>query len=200
MVPLAIACLLVLFLLVLPSVAWAQGPGVTVTNVPPELRGIDIGTQAGLHQIDVVVSDDNSWGDILRVDMEILDESLAPVAHVVFQPNVSNASANWDPTFTNNLGEILVPDQSLAIANTDPQTIADRSEIQVTFTILPLAGRWLRITATDLNGLNATAQLDYLTGFIGGPAILPPWLILLLAVAASVILVGTRIRREIHGG
>ncbi len=200
MAPLAIACLLAISLLLLPTMVRAQTPGVTVSNVPPELRGIDIGTQEGVNQIDMVVSDDNSWGDILRVDLEILDESLAPVAHVVFQPNVSNASANWDPTFTNSLGEILVPDQSLAVANTDPQTIAERSELYLTFTLVPVVGHWIRITATDLDGLTAIAQINYLTEALGGLAIFPPWLLLLLAVAASVILVGTRIRREIHGG
>ncbi len=198
--PLAITCLLLISLFLLPTAARAQTPGVTVSNVPPVLQFVDVGTQDGLHRIEVVVTDDNSWGDILRVDMEILDESGAPVAHVVLQAYLSNASATWDPTFIENLGQNLVQDQSMATVNMNPQTILDRSELQVTFTILPLVGRWLRITATDLNGLNATAQLDYLTGFIGGPTIFPPWLLLLLAVAASVILVGTRIRREIHGG
>ncbi len=199
MAPLAITCLLLIFLFLLPTVARAQTPGVTVSNVPPVLQFIDVGTQGGLHYIEVVITDDNSWGDILRVDMEILDESRAPVAHVVFQAYLSNASASWNPTFTENLGQNLVQDQSMATVNMNPQTIADRSELQVTFTILPLVGRWLRITATDLDGLNATVQLDYLRGSIGGPTIFPPWLLLLFAVAASVILVGTRIRREIHG-
>ncbi|MEE8198909.1 MAG: hypothetical protein V3R48_04275, partial [Thermoplasmata archaeon] len=141
---------------------------------------------------------DNSWGDILRVDMEILDESRTPMVHVVFLA-LSNASAGWDPTFTENLGQNLVQGQSTATVNMNPQTVADRSELQVMFTILPLVGRFLRITATDLNGLNATVQLDYLQEDLV-PTIFPPWLLLLLAVAASVLLVGTRIRREIHGG
>ncbi len=197
--PLAITCLLLVSLFLLPTVARGQSPGVTVSNVPPVLQFIDVGTQDGLHHIDVVVSDDNSWGDILRVDMEILDASLAPLSQVVFQAYLSNASASWDPTFIENLGQNLVQAQSRATVSLNPQTIADRSELQVTFAILPLVGRWLRITATDLDGLNATVQLDYLQGFIGS-TIFPPWLLLLLAVAASVILVGTRIRREIHGG
>ncbi len=198
--PFAIACLLVISLLLLPTVARAQTPGVTVINVPPELQGIDVGTQNGLHHIDVVVSDDNSWGDILRVDLEILDESSRPVAHVILQTYLSNASLIWEPTFMDNLGQILVRSQSLASVNTNPQTDADRSELRVTFAVQPLVGRWLRLTATDLDGLNATAQLEYFTEGFGGPTILPPWLLLLLAVAASVILVGIRIRREIHGG
>ncbi len=198
--PLAIACLLVISLLLLPMVVQAQTSGVTVINVPPEFQGIDVGTQSGLHHIDVVVSDDNSWGDILRVDLEILDESATPVAHVILQTYLSNASAIWDPTFMDNLGQILVRGQSLASVNTNPQTIADRSELRVTFAIQPLVGRWLRITATDLDGLNATAQLEYFGGTLGGPTILPPWVLLLLAVAATVVLMGRRIRRDIHGG
>ncbi len=198
--PPAIACLLVLFLVVFPSVAWAQGSGgVTVINVPPEFRDIDIGTRDGLHHIDLVVSDYNSWEDILRVDLEILDESREPVAHVIFQP-YENATVAWDPVFIENLGEVLVRDQSLASVNLDPKTIAERSELRVTFAILPLLGRWLRITAVDLEGLMATAQVEYLTGAVGGTASLPPLVLLLLAVAASVILVGSRVRREMHGG
>ncbi len=197
--PFASTCLLLVSLFLLPAVARAQSPGVTVSNVPPVLQFIDVGSQDGLHHIEVVVTDDNSWGDILSVDMQILDESRAPLTHVVFQAYLNNASATWDPTFTENLGRNLVPGQSTATVNMNPQTIADRSELQVVFAILPLAGRFLRITATDLDGLNVTVQLDYLQEF-GGPTIFPPWLLLLLAVAASVLLVGTRIRREIHGG
>ncbi len=198
--PLAITCLLLISLFLLPSVARAQTPGVTVSNVPPVLQFIDVGTQGGLNHIDVVVSDDNSWGDILRVDLQILDESSTPVAHVILETYLSNVSAIWEPTFMDNLGQILVRSQSLASVNTNPQTDADRSELRVTFAVQPLGGRWLRLTATDLDGLNATAQLEYFTEGFGGPTILPPWLLLLLAVAASVLLMGRRIRRDIHGG
>ncbi len=196
--PFAITCLLLVSLFLLPAVARAQSPGVTVSNVPPVLQFIDVATQDAFHHIQVVVTDDNSWGDILRVDMEILDESRTPMEHVVFLA-LSNASAGWDPTFTENLGQNLVQGQSTATVNMNPQTVADRRELQVMFTILPLVGRFLRITATDLNGLNATVQLDYLQEDLV-PTIFPPWLLLLLAVAASVILVCTRIRREVHGG
>ncbi|MFQ5907842.1 MAG: hypothetical protein ACE5JE_03310 [Thermoplasmata archaeon] len=198
--PPVIVCLLALFLLVLSPMARAQTQGVTVINVAPELQRIDLGVQSGVNHVDVIVSDDNSWGDILRVDLEILDELQAPVGHVVLQTYLTNVSAIWEPTFTDSLGQILVRDQSLATANQNPQTVAERSELRVTFAIQPLVGRWLRITATDLDGLNATAQLDYFTGTLGGPTVLPPWLLLLLAVAASVVLVGRRIRGEIHGG
>ena len=184
----------------LPTGARAQTPGVTVINVPPELPLIDVGTQGGLHRIDVVVTDDNSWGDILQVDLEILDASSGPVAHVILQTYLSNASLIWEPTFMDSIGQNLVRAESLAAVNTNPLTIADRSELRVTFAITPLTGRWARITATDLDGLTATAQVEYLKGALGGLTIFPPWLLLLLAVAASVILVGTRIRREIHGG
>lgn len=197
--PLIIPCLLVVSLLLLPTVARAQTPGVTVSNVAPELEGVGIGTQDGLNRIDVVVRDDNSWGDILRVDMEILDEFRTPVAHVILQTYLTNASSIWDPNFRDNVGQALVRAQSLASVNMNPQTIADRSELRVTFAITPLIGRWLRVTATDLDGLNATAQLDYLSEALGGLAVLPPWLLILLAVAAAVLLMGTRIRRDIHG-
>ena len=198
--PLAIACLLIISLLLLPNVARGQIGGVTVINVPPEFQAVDVGTQSGLHHIDVVVSDDNSWGDILRVDLEVLDESGGPVAHVILLTYLSNASQIWEPTFMDSVGQNLVRGESLATVNTNPQTVEDRSELRVTFAIIPLTGRWARVTATDLDGLNATAQVDYLTGSIIGPTIFPPWLLLLLAVAAAVVLVGTRIRREIHGG
>jgi hypothetical protein len=197
--PLAIACLLVLSLLLISPIAKAQTPGVTVINVPPEFQDLGVGALGGLHHIDVIVSDDNSWGDILRVDLEILDESNSPVAHVILQTYLSNASLIWEPTFMDNVGQNLVRADSVATVNTNPQTVADRSELRVTFAITPLVGRWVRATATDLDGLNATAQIEYLEGFLGGPSILPPWLLLLLAVAASVVLVGTRIRREIRG-
>ncbi|MFQ5919044.1 MAG: hypothetical protein ACE5I4_03225, partial [Thermoplasmata archaeon] len=136
---------------------------------------------------------------ILRVELEILDDSSVPVAHVILQTYLNNASLIWEPTFMDNIGQNLVRDQSQATVNTNPQTVQDRSELRVTFAITPLVGRWVRVTATDLDGLNATAQIEYLEGFLGGPSILPPWLLLLLAIAASVVLVGTRIRREIHG-
>ncbi len=179
--------------------AQAQAPGVTVINVPPEFSAIEIGIQGGFQRVYVIVSDYNSWGDILRVDLEILDDGRGQIAHVVFQQYANNQTLIREPLFLENLGRILVHDQSLASVNTDPQTIADRSELRVTFTLVPLVGRWLRVTATDLDGLVATAQVEYLTGTLGGAPTIHPLVLLLSALVASVVLVRTRLRRELRG-
>lgn len=176
-----------------------QDPGVTVVNVPPEFSAIDIGSAAGVHRIDVVVSDYNSWRDIYRVDVEVLDDARSLVAHVFFQQYTSPNATERLEGFVQGLGEILVQDLSTATYNPNPETIAERSEMRITFVITPVRGRWLKVTASDLAGLIATAQVEYLTGTIGGPSAVHPLVLLLLSVAASVVVVGARLRRERHG-
>ncbi len=179
--------------------ARGQEPGVTVINVPPEFSAIDIGSANGLHRIDMLVSDYNSWQDIFRVDVEILDGARSPVARVVFQQYDSNETLEGNPRFVETLGAILIRDLSSHSYAVDPTTIAERSEVRITFVITPVTGRWLRVTATDLAGLFAVAQVEYLTGVIGGANAIHPFVVVALSVTASVVLIGMRLRREMHG-
>lgn len=174
-------------------------PGVTVINVPPEFSAIDIGSANGLHRIDVLVSDYNSWGDIFRVDVEILNAARSPVARVVFQQYDNNESLQGNPRFVETLGAILVWSLSSHRTTANATTIAERSEVRITFVITPVTGRWLVVTATDLAGLVAVAQVEYLTGVIGGANAIHPFVVVALSVAASVVLIGMRLRRETHG-
>ncbi len=174
-------------------------PGITVINVPPEFSAIDIGSANGLHRIDVLVSDYNSWGDIFRVDVEILNAARSPVARVVFQQYDNNESLQGNPRFVETLGAILVRSLSSHRTTANATTIAERSEVRITFVITPVTGRWLVVTATDLAGLVAVAQVEYLTGVIGGANAIHPFVVVALSVAASVVLIGMRLRRETHG-
>ncbi len=196
----AFAALLVFLLLSASSPsATAQEPGVTVINVPPEFSALDIRSRDGLHYIDVVVSDYNSWADIFRVDLEILDDIQSRVSHVQFQQYETNESQERQTNFLEPLGSILVRDLSLVLYDMEPDSIAERSEMRITFVISPVKGRWLKVTATDLGGLFAIAQVEYLTGTIGVPAAVHPLVITMLALAASVVVVGIRLRREYFG-
>ncbi len=168
---------------------------VTVTNVPPEFSSLDIRSKSGLHYIDVVVSDYNSWADVLKVDVEVLDEDELQIAHVLYRQYSDNQTTIQDE-FLEPLGQILVRDQSSVSRSTDPQTIRERTELQITFVISQVSGRWLKVTASDIGGLIAYAQVEYLTGVIAGAAAVPPLVIMMLAIAASVVLVSSRLRRE----
>lgn len=196
------AALLLLLLSVGPGYASAQDSGVTVINVPPEFSAVTIGIEDGLHRIDVVVSDYNSWSDIYRVDVEVLDDERSQVAHVHFQQYPSNTSTSERQlAFIQNVGDILILDQSNATFNPDPGTIAERSEMHVVFVLTPVPGRWLRVTASDLSGLEATAQVEYLTGIIGagGGDVVPQLVIVVTAAIGTLFVVATRIRREEYG-
>lgn len=188
--------LTVLFLLTLYPASRAQEPGVTVINVPPEFSNLDIRSRSGLHYIDVVVSDYNSWADLLKVDVEVLDNDELQIAHVLFRQYPDNQSTEILDEFFEPVGQILVRDQSSVSRNTDPQTIREKSELHITFVISQVSGRWLRVTASDLGGLVAYAQVEYLTGVIAGATAVPPLVIMMLAIAASVVLVSSRLRRE----
>jgi len=47
------------------------------------------------------------------------------------------------------------------------QSIPERTEMRVTFVMSPVNGKWLSVTATDLSGLTAFAQVEYSPGFLG---------------------------------
>ncbi|MEE9601472.1 MAG: hypothetical protein V3W22_07240, partial [Thermoplasmata archaeon] len=166
----------------------------------PEFSSLDIRARNGLHYIDVVVSDYNSWADIFKVDLEILDDDELPIAHVAFQQYGDNTTGEGDGEFVELMGQILVRDLSLIAYSTSPVTIAERSEMRITFVISPMNGRWLRVIAQDLEGLFAIARVEYLTGLIGGAAVIPPLVLIMLALGASVVIVGARLRRERFGG
>lgn len=199
-VGLSVVALALMALALTSPVARAQEPGVTVINVSPEFSTLDIGTQNGLHHIDVVVSDYNSFGDILQVDVEILDSGNTQIAHVQFLQYAPNDTSQRLDEFREYVGQVLVRDQSAVSYSADPQTLQERTEIRVTFVISQVTGRWLRVTAIDLSGLTASAQVEYLTGTIGGGApTIHPLVLIMLAVAASVVIVSSRLRREQTG-
>ncbi len=185
-----------IFTVALYPTSQAQQPGVTVINVPPEFSKVDIRSRSGLHYIEVVVSDYNSWADILKVDVEVMDEDEFQIAHVLYRQYPDNQTTVIQDEFLEPLGQILVRDQSSVSRSTDPQTIRDRTELQITFVISEVSGRWLKVTASDIGGLIAYAQVEYLTGIIAGAAAVPPLVIMMLAIAASVVLVSSRLRRE----
>ncbi len=194
-----IICLLFLVLSGSSHTARAQEPGVTVINVPPEFSALDIRSKGGLHYVDIVVSDYNSWADIFTVDLEILKDDESKVAQVIFQQYQDNASTQREIQFLEALGQILVRDLSLYAYNADPVSIAERSEMRITFVISPVEARWLRVTATDREGLFAIAQVEYLTGTIGREELIHPLVMIMVALALSVVVVAARLRRERFG-
>lgn len=185
-----------IFIVALHPTSQAQQPGVTVINVPPEFSNLDIRSRGGLHYIDVVVSDYNSWADVLKVDVEVLNEDEFQIAHVLFRQYPDNQTTEIQDEFLEPLGQILVRDQSSVYRNTDPQTIREKTELKITFVISQVSGRWLKVTASDIGGLVAYAQVEYLTGVIAGATAVPPLVVMMLAIAASVVLVSSRLRRE----
>ncbi len=177
----------------------AQGGGVTVINVPPQFSGFSIRTQDGLNYIDVVVSDYNSWADIFRVRVEVLDNLQAAVADVAFQQYPDNVTLTRQPQFTEPLGSYLVRALSSATYNTQPLTVADRTEMRVTFVLSPVKGTWLSVIATDLGGLEAFAEIEYSPGFFGGLPWVPAIFVAAFAIVGAVVMVGVRVRRDRRG-
>lgn len=193
---------LALLLMSLASVpVEAQVPGVTVINVPPEFSRLDIRSENSHQFIDIVVSDYNSWEDIRQVDLQILDEEGMQMAHVAFLQYDENETIPASQRFEELLGQILDRDLSVIAYSTNPVSVADRTEIRITFVITPVTGRWLNVTATDLAGTSAYAQVEFPDGRIGdgGVALLPPVVVIMIALMATVILVSMRVRREFNG-
>ncbi len=195
-----ILLLSLLFLSLAGNQGEAQVPGVTVINVPPEFSSLDIRTENSHQVIDIVVSDYNSWEDIRQVDLQILNEEGSQLAHVAFMQYTDNESIPSAQRFEELLGEVLDRDLSVIAYSTTPASIKDRTEIRITFVINPISGRWLNVTATDLAGTSAYAQVEFRDGRIGDSvALLPPVVVIMIALAASVILVSMRVRREFNG-
>ena len=179
--------------------AAAQGGGITVINVPPQFSGFSIRTQDGLNYIDVVVSDYNAWSDIFRVRVEVLDDLRAAVADVAFQQYPDNITLIRQPEFTEPVGSYLVRSLSSATYNTQPVTVEERTEMRVTFVLSPVKGTWVSVTATDLGGLEAFAQVQYSAGFFGGFPQIPALFVAAFALASALVIVRLRIRRDRRG-
>lgn len=173
-----------------------QGGGVTVINVPPQFSGFRIRNQDGLNYIDVVISDYNSWADIFRVEVAIENEMQTAVADVAFQQYPDNVTLTRQPQFTEPVGSFLVRSLSGATYSTTGQSVPERTEMRVTFVMSPVNGKWLSVTATDLAGLEAFAQVEYGAGFLGRLPVVSGWILVAVALFFSVVLVAVRVRRD----
>jgi hypothetical protein len=193
---LAASVLLVLLLSASSAPARGDGSGITVINVAPQFSGLSIRTEDGLNYIDVVVSDYNSWADIFRVRVEVLDSLQASVADVSFQQYPDNVTLTRQPRFTEPVGSYLVWALSSATVNTQPVTVEERTEMRVTFVLSPVKGTWVSVTATDLGGLEAFAEVQYSAGFFGGLPQIPALFVAAFALAAAAVVVHVRIRRD----
>ena len=193
----AIAALLLLATSAAPAAA--QGTGVTVTNVPPQFSAIKIYARDGLNYIDVVVSDYNSWEDIFQVRVLVLDKTLAPLADILFQQYPTNTTPVAQPAFIQPVGDYLVQDLSSASHSNQTATIPQRTDLHVTLVLSPVKADWVNVTAVDLGGLRAYAQVQYQTGFIGGLPPIAGWVLMMVAAVFAVFVVGRRIRREYRG-
>ena len=192
-----IAALLLLATSAAPAAA--QGTGVTVTNVPPQFSAIKIYARDGLNYIDVVVSDYNSWEDIFQVRVLVLDKTLAPLADILFQQYPTNTTPVAQPAFIQPVGDYLVQDLSSASHSNQTATIPQRTDLHVTLVLSPVKADWVNVTAVDLGGLRAYAQVQYQTGFIGGLPPIAGWVLMMVAAVFAVFVVGRRIRREYRG-
>ena len=173
-----------------------EGGGVTVINVPPQFSGFRVRAQDGLNYVDVVISDYNSWADIFRVEVAIENDQQAPVADVAFQQYPDNVTLQRQLQFTEPVGSFLVRSLSSATYSETGQSIPERTEMRVTFVMSPVNGKWLTVTATDLGGLTAFAQVEYGSGFVGAFPAVSGWILMAVALTSSVLLVALRIRRD----
>lgn len=164
--------------------------------MPPQFSAIDIRTVDGLNYIDVVVSDYNSWLDIYRVQVEVLSNALVPVAQVAFQQYPTNASVVPQPGFNQSVGDYFVQDLSSESHSNDTTTIPERTEMHLTFVLSAVKGEWVNVSATDLGGLVAYAQVQYSAGLFGGLPTVAGWVVVLAAAVFAVVVVGRRIRRD----
>ena len=88
---------------------------------------------------------------------------------------------------------------SQATVNSQPVTVEERTEMRVTFVLSPVKGAWVSVTATDLGGLEAFAEVQYSAGFFGGLPQIPALLVAAFALAATAVIVRLRIRRDRRG-
>ena len=196
---LSVSVLLLVLLSASAAPARGDGSGITVINVAPQFSGLSIRTEDGLNYIDVVVSDYNSWSDIFRVRVEVLDSLQAAVADVVFQAYPDNVTLTRQPRFTEPVGSYLVWTLSQATVNSQPVTVEERTEMRVTFVLSPVKGAWVSVTATDLGGLEAFVEVQYSAGFFGGLPQIPAFFVAAFALAAAAVIVRLRIRRDRRG-
>lgn len=177
-----LSLVLVLFQAELLGAAEAASPAVGVRNVPPQFRRVALGAREGYHFIDVTVSDFNTWHDVLRVDVLVLDDYGGVLGKVRFRQynqtgQGSNVTYANSTTFEDLSGDLLKREVSYYWASNLTATYVERSEINLTFALRPVRGSSLDLTAVDRQGASANVTVDYSVSAIGFPGtepFLPP--------------------------
>lgn len=164
--------------------------------MPPQFSAIDVRMEDGLNYIDVVVSDYNSWSDVYLVQINVLNSARVPVAAVAFQQYPTNTSTEARPAFVQPVGDYLVQELSTASHANRTVTIPDRTDLRLTFVLSPVKGEWVNVSATDLGGLIAYAQVQYQSGYVGGLPLVGEGVLVAVAAVFAVVYVARRIRRD----
>lgn len=164
-------------LVVVPSLAFQASAGAgeaVVLNVPPAFTAIEFELTDDLTYLELAVLDTNgAWGesgDVVRVDLRVLDAEGELVASMAYQQFEDNASSRVQNRFIDLVGEhILISECSIDHPSTDPLENPGHelatSEMEVVFAFDPvLDGASVEVLVYDRAGEVSSARFPYPKG------------------------------------
>lgn len=195
----------------------ASSAGVGVINVPPKYGRLKIVQHEENIRVYIIVSDYNSWGDILKISVILEDKNSGQdFARFIYQQYASADSYEKVDWFNESISKDLLVREKCSFESSDKKdSIDDRCDIELLFVFESTWFSRLKVVVEDREGDQAVSEIDYypyevspdekyrseniiIIPWFGGEItlIIPPYLSNLLAVIAGIFGAGLCFRKK----
>lgn len=165
--------MLVILIFLASTIAKADGGGLLIPNVPPTFKSVNVDLQKDSHHIEIIVFDTNgawgSMGDIYKITVRIYDTDesiLAAYSFKQYDAINSTLTINEFTEIEGTSGILLLPDCTVthpivnSMVQSGEQQLAG-SQLNVTFTTIPVNGYRMVITVEDREGASSVVDGPY---------------------------------------
>ena len=155
--------LLLLLITVFSDSTKANSAGVGVVNVPPKYGKLRIVQHEDTIRVYLIVSDYNSWGDILKIRVILEDKNTGnDFAEFAYQQYSSKDSYEKINLFDEKKGNDLLLKEKCSFESSNKRvTIDERCDIEILFVFKSTWFSRLKIVVEDRAGDQAVSELDY---------------------------------------
>ncbi len=141
----------------------ASNAGVGVVNVPPKYGKLRIVQREDTIRVYLIVSDYNSWGDILKISVILEDKNTDDAfAEFVYQQYNSKDSYEKVNLFNEKKSKDLLLKEKCSFESSNKRvTIDERCDIELLFVFKTTWFSRLKVVVEDRAGDQAVSEIDY---------------------------------------
>jgi len=150
--------------------AYGGTSSTDVGNLPPEYQNVKVVVRGQELNINVVVSDYNSYYDIAKVTVDILDINGDFVSGFQYQPvyiPIPGLAPKREDRFTNTRGNLLIPEKCSVQYERYPVEYIERNTLTVNFVFKPIDGVEIIIKTLDRSSESAIMRVQYASSWFG---------------------------------